>query len=352
LQKADLWSPVDPTLYVCDLELAADGEVVDKRSVFFGVRRLETRGNQILLNNEKIYLKGMCHVFDHPICGMTFDPAVIRADLDDLRALGVNCMRSHFPPPSFVLDECDRRGMMLWLEVPIYCLNPKSSDSGTVFSDNGAKSLAVNMVREMVLQAINHPSVIIWSVGNECNAEHPEAEAFFRACVEQVRALDRSRLIGYASYYGETGCMKDYADVIGINQYWGWYDRISQLTGDSLPASKEMNLAPLEKCLNEKSKLGKPLLMSEFNADAMPGCLSSSRDLWSENYQALFLEKQMEVFARYPAVAGSFPFCYADYRDPSKHVNQRWNGLNLKGLVDYKRKHKLAWDVIRRRYQA
>jgi len=240
---------------------------------------------------------------------------------------------------------------MLWLEVPIYCLSPASTASDTAFADKGTKDLAVNMVREMVRQAVNHPSVIIWSVGNECNTDHPEATAFFRACVEQARSMDKSRLIGYASLYGGVGCASDLVDVVGVNQYWGWYDRISQLTGEGLPDSKEMNLAPLEKCLREKSELGKPILVSEFGGDAVPGCLSSSGDLWSENYQALLLEKQMEIFARYPAVAGTFPFCYADYRDPSKCVNQYWNGINLKGMVDYNRRHKLAWDSVRRRYR-
>jgi len=352
LQETELWSPANPALYDCEMELAADGKVVDRRKVCFGLRKIEARGNRILLNDEKIYLKGMCHVFDHPVCGMTFDPAVIRADLDDLQALGVNCLRSHFPPPSFVLDECDRRGMMLWMEAPIYCMKPKLSDRGTMFADNGVKNLALGMLREMVFQAINHPAVIIWSVGNECNVEHSEAEEFFRACVEQVRALDNSRLVAYASFYGNLGCMKDKVDVVGINQYWGWYDRIDLLTGSARPESGEMDLAPLEKCLKEKSELGKPLVMSEFSADTVPGYLSSSCELWSENYQALFMERQMDVFARYPAVAGSFPFCYADYRDPAKPVNQYWDGFNLKGLVDYKRRHKMAWDVVRRRYQA
>lgn len=354
LKEAKLWSPKTPFLYRCEVELISGKTVLDNRNCTFGIRRLEVQGNRIIHNGETLRLKGMCYLFDHPASGMTFDPSVVAADLDDLQAMGVNCLRSHFPPPSFFLDECDRRGIMLWLEVPIYCLSPKASETGTAFANPAYQTLALNMLREMVAHARNHPSVIIWSVGNECNTDHPEAVAFFRDCVGLVRSLDHTRLIAYASLYGAVGCVADLVDVIGINEYWGWYDRINQSgegeKGKTENYHSEPDLSPLEKCLDEKSKLGKPLLISEFGADAKPGYLSSGCELWSEDYQALLFKKQMEFFARYPAIAGTFPFVYADYRDPSKCVNQYWHGLNLKGVVDYHRGHKLAWETMREFY--
>ncbi|MDD5483954.1 MAG: glycoside hydrolase family 2 TIM barrel-domain containing protein [Kiritimatiellae bacterium] len=352
LEKARPWSPETPQLYHCEVELLAGAEVLDRRGISFGIRTLAAEGARILINGKPLFLRGMCYIYDHPATGVVFDPDVVKHDLDDLQAMGVNCLRSHFPAPDFFLDECDRRGMMLWLEAPIYCLNPKSSAGGTAFSDSSVKNLAVNMLREMVLQAVNHPSVIIWSVGNECNAEHPEAEAFFRACVEQVRALDRSRLIGYASYYGNIGCLQDQADVIGINQYWGWYERIRQDGAvETAPAINwPCDLSKLDACLREKSALGKPLLLTEFGADAEPGFRSAGLDLWSEDYQAALIQKHMEIAGKYPAVCGTFPFCYADYRDPSKPVNHHWRGINLKGVVDYHRNHKLAWPAVQKIY--
>lgn len=351
LKEAKLWSPKTPFLYRCEVELISGKAVLDKRTCLFGIRRLEVRGSQIIHNGEPLRLKGMCYLFDHPATGMTFEPGIVSADLDDLQAMGVNCLRSHFPPPSFFLDECDRRGIMLWLEVPIYCLAPKASETGTAFADPAYQTLALNMLREMVAHARNHPSVIIWSVGNECNTDHPEAAKFFRDCVSLVRSLDHARLIAYASLYGAVGCVADLVDVIGINEYWGWYDRINQFNDEKKENyHSEPDLSPLKKCLDEKSKLDKPLLISEFGADAEPGYLSSNRELWSEDYQALLIKKQMESFARYPAIAGTFPFVYSDYRDPSKCVNHYWNGLNLKGVVDYRRRPKLAWKTMQEFY--
>ena len=100
LKEAAAWSPANPALYACEVEIRANKVLLDKRSVSFGVRRLETRGSQILLNGERLFLKGMCYLFDHPVCGMTFDPAIVAADLDDLCAMGVACAVIFRPPRS------------------------------------------------------------------------------------------------------------------------------------------------------------------------------------------------------------------------------------------------------------
>lgn len=354
LKEAQRWSPETPRLYRCAMELLDGNEVIDQREISFGIRTLAVDGARILLNRQPLYLRGMCYLYDHPASGIVFNPRVVAQDLDDLQAMGVNCLRSHFPVPGFFLDECDRRGMMLWLEVPIYCVAPSSGSGGSVFAEGGVQALALSMLREMVEQAANHPSVIIWSVGNECNADHPEAAKFFKACVAQVRALDKTRLIGYASLYGGVGCLADLVDVIGINEYWGWYDRVTQDgTVESAPATTwPCDLSKLEACLREKSALGKPLLLTEFGADAEPGFRSAGLDLWSEDYQAALLRRQMEVVAHHPAVCGTFPFGYSDYRDPSKPINHHWHGINLKGVVDYHRNHKLAWEAVQQSYRS
>jgi len=349
-EKAYPWSPETPNLYTCTVEIRNGNTILDQHGCTFGIRSLGTSDQQILLNGVSTTLRGICYLYDHPLTGVAFDPQVVRRDLDDLHALGVNCLRSHFPVTDAFLDECDNRGMMLWLEVPIYCVAPPSEDTGSVFAEDSVQALALQMLREMVEQAANHPSVILWSVGNECNTDHPESLAFFKACVGQVRALDDTRLISYAALYGGVGCVTDLVDIIGINEYWGWYDRISFDGSTEGAAVLPIELPELEACLAEQSKLGKPLLLTEFGADAVPLYLSSSCELWSENYQAELLGTQFGVAARFPAVCGTFPFLYADYRDPSKPINNYWHGINYKGIVDYHRNRKLAWKTVWKAY--
>jgi beta-glucuronidase len=194
--------------------------------------------------------------------------------------------------------------------------------------------------------------VVLWSVGNECNTDHPEAVAFFAACVRRVRELDPSRLISYASLYGRVGCVKELVDVVGVNEYWGWYDRCSQdgCRETEPPVTLPIAIPDLEACLAEKAALGKPVLLTEFGADAVPGYRSQSCDLWSEDYQAALIRRTLEIARQYPCVCGTFPFLYQDYRDPSKPVNHHWHGINLKGVVDYRRNRKLAWQAVREVY--
>jgi hypothetical protein len=104
----------------------------------------------------------------------------------------------------------------------------------------------------------------------------------------------------------------------------------------------------LDTVLNANSDVA--LLLTEFGADSVPGNYSASRDLWSEDYHADLLRAVIDLAADYPQIAGTFPFCFSDYRDPSKIHNGYWNELNLKGVVDYHRNRKLAWHALRDAY--
>ncbi|MCD6219975.1 hypothetical protein J7K43_06300, partial [Candidatus Calescamantes bacterium] len=74
-------------------------------------------------------------------------------------------------------------------------------------------------------------------------------------------------------------------------------------------------------------------------------------ELWSEDYHAELLKKSFEIFKKHPYVCGTFPFCFSDYRDPSKYVNRYWNGMNYKGIVTYNRKKKLAFFTLKEIYK-
>lgn len=347
------WSPETPDLYVCNVQLLdADNEELDDVGTLFGVRRLAVSDGRLTLNGSPVFLRGISYLSDHPACGVCYDPEVLTHDFAELGELGVNAVRSHFPPDESFLDDCDRWGLMAWVEVPAYCLTAPEA-----FASEGYQALAKQMAREMVEQAYNHPSVVIWSVGNECSDHLPEAEPFFGGIVETIRSLDPHRLVGYAALYGGIGHATRLVDIPGVNEYWGWYDR--GVDGPcpgaerELAPGEEVDLGKLRECLAHfvAEHPGKPILMTEFGADAEPGFRSAERKLWSEDYQAHLLEATFAEVARCPQVAGTFPFLYQDYRDPSKRTNHRWRGLNLKGIVSYDRTRKCAFDTLRTIYQ-
>ncbi len=93
------------------------------------------------------------------------------------------------------------------------------------------------------------------------------------------------------------------------------------------------------------------LLLTEFGADSVAGFYSASRDLWSEDYHADLLREILALARDYPRIVGEFPFCFSDYRDPSKVPNGYWDELNLKGVVDYGRRPKLAAGALSEVYR-
>ena len=256
---------------------------------------------------------------------------------------------------------CDEMGFLIWVEPNIYCYHPRTGDRGTLFADEKAKALAVQMVEELLPPARDHVCVSIYGIGNECNTANPEAPAFFAALAEVLRREGGSRLISYAALYGTVDGVFDLVDIVGINSYWGWYDKLDMAPDqDGWKPEREddsgrepIDLTPFHGMMRDiLEKIGgkKALLLTEFGGDAVPGYFSRSREMWSEEYQADLIEEIIRTAADYPQIMGTFVFAFEDYRDPSKDFNGYWNEWNLKGLVDYARRPKKSYEAVKRCY--
>jgi len=221
------WSPEAPNLVPVTVELLdAARSVLDRREHQFGFRTLAMRDGQVRLNGRPYPLKGVCYVYDSETTGLVMTAEQIDTDLRLMKAAGCNAVRCHYPMDEAFYAACDRLGLLVWIEPPVYCYHPGDTETGTRFADPEWLALAQNMALEMIAVARNHPSVAIYSIGNECNTANPEAEAFFRRLAGAIREADPTRLISYAALYGIVGPIADIVDVLGINSYWGWYDKI------------------------------------------------------------------------------------------------------------------------------
>ncbi|MDO9465188.1 MAG: glycoside hydrolase family 2 TIM barrel-domain containing protein [bacterium] len=351
-ENVKTWTPENPVLYDTKIILLSGEEIVDTREVRIGFRSITAQSDEILFNDKPIQLNGICYVYDSPAYGLVMKKEQFLTDISLLKELGVNIIRSHFPFPNEFYEACDRAGIMVWVETPVYCINPGKEKINTVFSDPSWLLLAKQMIKEMIIQARNHPCVVIYSIGNECNVDCPEAEPFFSKLAATVRELDTTRLVSYAALYGMVGPIGDMVDVIGVNEYWGWYDR---LKGGGTPKAGAQGLPDLkivEKKLTELSKqFKKPLLLTEFGADSIPGFRSESLELWSEDYHAELLKLTIELARTLPRVCGTFPFCFSDYRDPSKFVGTHWDAVNYKGVVSYNRTKKISFKYLKALYR-
>jgi len=332
----------------------------DTRVYEIGFRSIGVTGGKVMLNGRETPLRGICYVYDSPVTGLTMTEEQIRRDVGLMKTMGCNAVRCHYPMDGRFYSVCDELGLLVWIEPPVYCYHPRKDASHTLFTDGHAVALAEKMIEEMIAAAQNHPSVAIYGIGNECNTEHPDAFAFFEGLASRVRALDPTRLVSYAALYGNVGRIAELVDVLGVNSYWGWYDKVfggkgvqPEVDHERPPVREPIDLTRMHEMLDTvlAGRPGTAIFLTEFGADSVPGSHSASRDLWSEEYHADLLTEIIHLATEYPQIVGTFPFCFSDYRDPSKTPNGYWDELNLKGMVDYHRNTKLAFAALESAYR-
>ena len=318
----ELWSPEHPKVYRVTLETGADA-VTDE----VGFREIRVVGREILLNGQPIFLKGIsCHEDSIPH-GKAVTLAECEQAILDAKALGCNFMRlAHYPHTEQMARAADRLGILLWEEIPVYW---------TIrFSDPEVLARAENQLRELILRDRNRASVIIWSVGNE-NPDSDARFAFMRHLVYTARALDGTRLLSAACLVSTeknaiADRLADELDIIGVNQYFGWY----------VP---NFDLLPQ---LFENSRPDKPVILTEFGADALYGHHGTEADKGTEECQAYIYTRQLREIEKIDYVRGMTPWLLYDFRSP-RRVNVLENGFNRKGLISGDRLgRKLAWQVL------
>lgn len=326
-----LWSPNNPKLY--DVLIEAETDRVQDQ---IGFRSIETRGTEILLNGRPIFLRGICIHEEAPFRG---GRAYSREDALTLlgwaKELGANFVRlAHYPHNEFMLREADRLGIMVWSEIPVYW---------TILWENPATlENARNQLSEMITRDKNRAAVIVWSMANET----PVGDArlsFLKKLIEHARSLDTSRLISAAMerhYVDEKTQMIDdplgeYLDVLGCNEYVGWYD--------GLPEKADR--------LEWKTKYQKPLIMSEFGGEAPYGNHGDPLTRWTEEYQENVYQHQVNMLKRISFLRGTCPWILMDFRSPRRPLPGIQDFHNRKGLISDRGEKKKAFYIMQKYYQ-
>ena len=325
-----LWSPNNPKLY--DVAIEAETDRVQDQ---IGFRTIETRGTEILLNGRPIFLRGVCIHEEAPFRG---GRAYSREDAQTLlgwaKELGCNFVRlAHYQHNEFMVKEADRLGIMVWSEIPVYW---------TILWENSATlDNARNQLSEMITRDKNRAAVIVWSMANET----PLGDArlsFLRKLIEHARSLDGTRLISAAMerhYVNEKTQMIDdplgeYLDVLGCNEYVGWYD--------GLPEKADR--------LEWKMKYQKPLIMSEFGAEAPYGNHGDPLTRWTEEYQENAYQHQVKMLKRISFLRGTCPWILMDFRSPRRPLPGIQDFHNRKGLISDRGEKKKAFYVMQNYY--
>ncbi|KAF2021572.1 glycoside hydrolase family 2 protein [Aaosphaeria arxii CBS 175.79] len=308
IPSVQLWQPGAAYLYKVTIELSCkNNSVLDVYHVSTGVRTVEVRGDQFLINNKPFYFTGFGKHEDTPIRGKGFDASYMVHDFELMSWLGANSFRtSHYPYAEEILDYADRHGVVVIDET-----------------------------------AANHPCVVMWSIANEPASHEPGAREYFAPLVQLTRELDE-RPVCFANFglaTSEKDRITDLFDVLCLNRYYGWYESCGDL---------KMAESELEKDLRGwHEKYGKPMIMTEYGADTIAGLHSATVTPWSEEFQAQLLALYHRVFDRVPGVVGEQVWSFSDFQ--TSQLVFRVDG-NKKGIFTRDRKPKNAAQVLRRRW--
>ena len=327
--KPQLWSPETPKRYM--VEITLDNSTITDS---IGFRKIETRGKQILLNGQPIFLKGISIHEEKPNGGgRANSPEDARTLLSWAKDLGCNFVRlAHYPHNEYMVREAERMGILVWSEIPCYWTiawtNPATLDN------------ARQQLTDMIRRDHNRANVIIWSIANE-TPHSAERDAFLGTLAKHARSLDDTRLIsmamevtGASNYVNRLNDnMNEYVDVVSFNQYIGWY--------------RDVNDAPK---MTWEIPYDKPVIISEFGGGARYGYHGAKNQRWTEEFQENLYRENTAMLDKIEGLSGTTPWILKDFRSPRRVLPGVQDYYNRKGLFSDKGERKLAFYVLQQWY--
>jgi beta-glucuronidase len=335
--KLQLWSPQQPKLYA--VELSGGGDKVSDR---IGFRTIETRGQDILLNGKSIFLRGVAVHDENPLIpGRTRSQGDMRMLLQWAKEMNCNYVRlAHYPHSEEMIRLADEMGILVWAEVPVYWTI--SWTNPDTYANANAQ------LTDLIVRDKNRASVIVWSVGNETPISAPRT-SFMTRLAKTAHALDDTRLVAAALEIHRKGDeitvedpLADQLDLASFNEYAGWY-----WASNAEMLNYHFNV-----------KYNKPVVITEFGADALGGYHADADTRWSEEYQDALYRNQFKMLGAIPGLRGMTPWVLVDFRSPRRQHPYFQDFWNRKGLVSDDGKKKMAfwtlkqyYDEVQRKYE-
>ncbi len=332
VDDAALWSPGHPNLYELTVWLLQNGEVIDRYRLPVGIRTIVVQGDHLLLNGKPVHLSGFGRHEDFPVIGRGLAPAVIVKDYAIMQWVGANSFRTtHYPYSEEMMDMADRLGFLVIDETPAV---------GLFFAEQGLErrlELCRQYTRDLIARDRNHPSVVAWSLANEPHSKRPGAKEFFRGLYNLAKSLDPTRPVTLVSTVGLEEEAFEFLDFVCLNRYHGWYTHFGDL--DAGIAALKAEIEALH------SRYPKPLMLTEFGADTIPGHHAQPPEMFSEEYQTEMLTRTILALREYPFVAGEHVWNLCDFK--TGQAVHRVSGFNYKGVFTRDRRPKMAAHKLR-----
>jgi beta-glucuronidase len=328
--KPQLWSPENPKLYQVEIQRGTE-TIRDE----IGFRTIETRGKQLLLNGQPIFLRGICMHEEKPYGGgranSTEDAHTL---LTWAKELDCNFVRlAHYPHNEYAVREAERMGILVWSEIPVYWT--------ISWTNKNTFANAQQQLTDMISRDRNRANVIIWSIANE-TPHSTQRDHFLSRLAQHARSLDSTRLISMAMEVTSASNYKNrlqdemnqYVDVISFNQYIGWYRNVND-------AAKMVWEIPYDK----------PVIISEFGGGAKYGLHGEKNQRWTEEFQENLYRENLAMIDKIDGLAGTTPWILKDFRSPRRVLTGIQDYYNMKGVCSDRGEKKKAFYVLKEWYE-
>jgi Glycosyl hydrolases family 2, TIM barrel domain/Glycosyl hydrolases family 2 len=347
-----LWRPEDPELYQARIVLRDRGAVQQVVRRHVGLRSVTVKHGMLYLNNRRIKLAGASIHEDMRGDGAALTEADMNTIVSELKELGANVTRSHYLLNDRLLDKLDRAGIMVWSQAPIWQRDRKAN----VLKYPSQRRRAWETVRRTVLAARNHPAVITHSVANELWSRPDErprvTKRYLIRAQEIARDLDPTLPIS-VDINGRPHHPEQFTyhrfDMLGINQYFGWYPWVANFDDLSLYLQEMRDLYP---------ELA--LVMTEFGAEARPELANAPvTTKGSYAFQSMHIQRTMDVANAAP-ISGAIYWTLREFEifpgwrggAGQRPPQFRPNTMHQKGLITYEGQKKPAWYVLHRYFES
>lgn len=346
-----LWQPLNAYLYHLEVTLLDNDQVIDTYAERFGIRSVEVREGQFLINGEPFYFKGFGKHEDAYYSGRGMNEVTNVLDFNLMKWIGANSFRtSHYPYSEEMMRLADEQGIVIIDEttaVGVH-LNFSAILSGTTtrdtFKEIGTKEAHEVVIKDLIERDKNYACVVMWSVANEPASTEKGAKAYFEPLVNLARACDPQQrpvtIVTILTSQPDTCEVQDLVDVLCLNRYYGWYTQ----SGD-LEAAKEALRTELDGW-SEKQP-GKPIMFTEYGADTIAGMHAINDELFTEEYQIRYYEANHEVIDNYPQFIGEQTWNFADFETSSGIIRVQGN---KKGIFTRERRPKAVAHYFKKRW--
>lgn len=347
-----LWQPLNAYLYNLEVSLLNSGEIVDQYTERFGIRSVEVKNGQFLINNEPFYFKGFGKHEDTYYNGRGMNEVANVMDFNLIKWIGGNSFRtSHYPYSEEMMRLADEQGLVVIDEttaVGVH-LNFNAVLDGTserdTFNENGTKEAHESVIKELIARDKNHACVVMWSVANEPASMEKGAKEYFEPLVNLARECDPQNrpitIVTLLTAQPNNCLVQDLVDVLCLNRYYGWYTQTADLEAAKDALSNELDEW-------SRKQPNKPIMFTEYGADTVVGLHSTDDILFTEEYQVRYYEANHEVVDKYPQFIGEQTWNFADFETSNGLIRVQGN---RKGIFTRDRRPKAVAHYFKKRWE-